>query len=224
MLNATKFARPWMTITELANYWSTEIEVLLYSASAGDLIVGVRDYANSHSKPPAVGLNAPADYEGDPTQCQFVGVLSLATDDIERLASKGEASVEAAFLHRAWGIERIVFDVPLHVARTDLVVPMEVIAKHDSQANDGAAKTEGVLSEKKESTLLKQIGALALVIAKGAGYQYGGKPNISAIANKVLDEIKTLPAESQGNLNGHGLSSANIRANIKKGIDLIEGK
>lgn len=224
MSNASKFPKPWMTISELAKYWGTDIEALLYRASAGDLIVGVRDYANSHSKPPAVGVNAPADYEGDPTQCQFVGVLSLSTDDIERLASKGQASVEVAFLHRAWGIERIVFEVPLDVARTDLVVPVEVIAKHDSLANDGAAKTEGVLSEKKESTLLKQIGALALVMAKGAGYKYGGNPNMNAIADAVLDAIKTLPAESQGNLNDHGLSSANIRANIKKGIDLLEGK
>lgn len=224
MSQKTRLSKRWMTIVELANHWHTEIEALLHLASRGELIVGVVDYGNSDSKPPPIGCEAPIDYEGDPMQCEFIGVLSLSADDVERLAIDGEALVEDASLHRAWGTQPIIFVEPRSVKLADVVVPMVEVVKHDGQIADELAKQGGVLSEKKEATLLKQIGVLALAMAnKSKAYKTGGKPNMAAIANAAIDAVETLPAKTQDNLNIHGLSSSNIRGNIKKGLDLLEG-
>jgi hypothetical protein len=212
-----------MTITELAKKWGTEIETLLYRASIGELIVGIQDYGKSHTKT-CVGCEPPLEYEGDPLQCEFVGVLSLSAESIERLANEGSALLEVAYLHRTWGgKETVIFEVPRAVKIADLVVPMVEVAKHDSQKTEESAKGEGVLSEKKETTLLKQIGALALVIAKNNAYKFGDKPNKLAIANAAIEAVETLPAGQLGNLNTNGLGPSSIRANITKGIDLLEG-
>jgi hypothetical protein len=224
MSQEIKLSKPWMTISELAKHWHTEIEALLYRASLGELIVGVLDYGNSHSKRPPIGGEAPFDYEGDLMQCEFIGVLSLSADDVERLAINGEALVVKASLHRAWGTQPIIFDEPRSVKLADVVVPMIEVVKHDGQIADELAKQGGVLSEKKEATLLKQIGALALAIAnKSTAYKIGEKPNMAAIADAAINAVETLSAKTHDNLNVHGLSSSNIRGNIKKGLDLLEG-
>ncbi|MDH6150491.1 MULTISPECIES: hypothetical protein [Paraburkholderia] len=76
---------------------------------------------------------------------------------------------------------------------------------------------EDILGERERETLLRQVGALAMVIAARLGrYQRGGKPNAKQIADAASEILNQLP-----DANRHGLSPSSIRANIKTGIDLI---
>ena len=76
------------------------------------------------------------------------------------------------------------------------------------------------LGDTERASLQKQIGALALVLAeKSAKYKNGDKPNASQIAEVVSITLDAMP-----DVNKRGVSSANLRASIKAGIGLLQGK
>ena len=73
-------------------------------------------------------------------------------------------------------------------------------------------------TDRERDTLIKQIGAMALVAAERSGrYQRGGLPNASAIAEAVGALVQAMP-----DANAHGLSSASIRKNIGDGLGLLK--
>ncbi|MEX3852648.1 hypothetical protein AB3X94_01030 [Paraburkholderia sp. BR10923] len=71
---------------------------------------------------------------------------------------------------------------------------------------------------RERETLLRQLGALALLLsAKASLYRRGDRPNARQIAAAVADMADALPDADR-----HGLSSANIRKNISEGVSLLE--
>lgn len=83
------------------------------------------------------------------------------------------------------------------------------------------------LGGKKQDTLLKKIGVLALVIAHlSKKYQIGENPNASSIAECVKDTLDHLESNNeqqkpQIQINKHGLSTSSIRTSIKEGLELL---
>ncbi|RQR29412.1 hypothetical protein [Burkholderia sp. Bp9142] len=75
------------------------------------------------------------------------------------------------------------------------------------------------LSSKERATFQKVAGVLALTLAKQANrYRNGDAPNANQIAAAVGEILDALP-----DANRHGLSSSNIRATIKAGLELLIG-
>lgn len=103
-----------------------------------------------------------------------------------------------------------------------LVVRMESIRDFERriEEEDSAPVREMDLSEGKQSSLQKQVAALALVLAeKSAKYKNGDKPNANQIAEAVALMLNAMP-----DANTHGVSSASLRASIKAGITMLQGK
>ena len=76
--------------------------------------------------------------------------------------------------------------------------------------------TAAPLGQRREETLLKQIGALSRVVAgMGPRYHSSGKPNANQIAEAVS-------AALPGTEDVPGLSSASIRDSIRKGLGLLD--
>lgn len=76
------------------------------------------------------------------------------------------------------------------------------------------------ISDKERASLQKQIAALALVLAeKSNKYKNGDKPNAKQIAEAVAVTLDAMPEA-----NKHGVSSASLRASIKAGIEMLQGK
>ena len=66
-------------------------------------------------------------------------------------------------------------------------------------------------------TLLKQIGAIALLLSERASvYKRGGKPNPTRISAAVAEIVAEVPEAKT-----HGLSSVNLRNNISTGLSLL---
>jgi hypothetical protein len=107
--------------------------------------------------------------------------------------------------------------------RQEIIVTKSELDRFESQfsANDAsAAKDETAdVSSRSRDTFQKQIAALALALAaKHSKYKRGEAPNANQIAAAIDEILGELP-----DANTHGLSSATIRANIKAGIDLLNG-
>jgi hypothetical protein len=76
------------------------------------------------------------------------------------------------------------------------------------------------VSKRERESLQKQIAALALVLAeKSAKYKNGDKPNANQIAEAVALMLDAIPEA-----NKHGVSSTSLRASIKAGIEMLQGK
>ncbi|WNC90511.1 hypothetical protein RI103_03865 [Paraburkholderia sp. FT54] len=76
------------------------------------------------------------------------------------------------------------------------------------------------LSRRERESLHKQVAALALVLAeRAAKYKNGDKPNANQIAEAVALMLDAMPEA-----NKHGVSSASLRASIKAGIEMLQGK
>lgn len=223
MMPTNKLPKQYITVSELAKLWEIEVADLFLSASVGELVIGVRDYGANHLKLPPVG-GMPPEYEGDPKECEFVGVLSMEEDDLEQLGSHGEVWINVAYLHRLWGKEVVIFDQPRKVTIADAVVPMDTIEKHGNQKiSKEFGFPDGLMGDKAKTTLLKQIGGLALVIAnKGNNYKWGNSINKKAIADAVQNTLEEMPQDLSEKLSTHGLSQANLRANITTGLKLLE--
>ncbi|OLL29991.1 hypothetical protein BTH42_19405 [Burkholderia sp. SRS-W-2-2016] len=76
------------------------------------------------------------------------------------------------------------------------------------------------LSKRERESLHKQVAALALVLAeKSAKYKNGNRPNANQIAEAVALMLDAMPEA-----NKRGVSSASLRASIKAGIAMLQGK
>jgi len=76
------------------------------------------------------------------------------------------------------------------------------------------------MSKRERESLQKQVAALALVLAeKSAKYKNGDKPNANQIAEAVALMLNVMP-----DANTHGVRSASLRASIKAGIAMLQGK
>lgn len=98
------------------------------------------------------------------------------------------------------------------VASTDLRILLngESVPPRGHQAAEETGKRE-------RETLLKQVGAMATLLAeKAALYRRGEKPNASQIAEAVVDLIAEIP-----DVNSSGLGRSSIRANVTEGINLL---
>jgi len=71
--------------------------------------------------------------------------------------------------------------------------------------------------KRERETLLKQVGAMATLLAeKAALYRRGEKPNASQIADAVVDLVAEIP-----DVNCNGLGRSSIRASVTEGVDLL---
>ncbi|MGY6154116.1 hypothetical protein ACW9YK_14830 (plasmid) [Paraburkholderia graminis] len=76
------------------------------------------------------------------------------------------------------------------------------------------------LSKRERESLQKQVAALALVLAeRSAKYKNGDSPNANQIAEAVALMLDALPEA-----NRHGVGSASLRASIKAGVTMLQGK
>ena len=83
-----------------------------------------------------------------------------------------------------------------------------------ASSNRGA----NVSSDQQVDTLLRQIGALALVIAKTRSkFKHGEKPNANQIAEAVGEILDASP-----DLRVRGLKSSSIRKSIQQGIERLQ--
>ncbi|MDB5788212.1 hypothetical protein [Caballeronia mineralivorans] len=94
-----------------------------------------------------------------------------------------------------------------------------LIASEDLLATIAPPETPETMGTRERDTMLMQIGVLALVVAEHAGvYQLGDKPNVKRVSDTAKELVDRLP-----DANTRGLSSANFRTNIGKGISLVKG-
>ncbi|MEX3896322.1 hypothetical protein AB4Y34_12735 [Paraburkholderia sp. BR10954] len=92
------------------------------------------------------------------------------------------------------------------------------IAAEDLHAIIRSPQPADQTGTRERETLLRQLGALALLLsARASLYRRGDRPNARQVAAAVADMADALPDADR-----HGLSSANIRKNISEGVSLLE--
>ncbi|WP_175718782.1 hypothetical protein [Burkholderia anthina] len=102
----------------------------------------------------------------------------------------------------------------LRIATSDLFARIESAGDEVSAANGEIAAP---LGDKAKVTLLKQIGALAALVAEKDGeYKRGDKLNVKKIADTVGELVDALPDAS-----AHGLKNSSLRQNIGDGLKLL---
>lgn len=210
-------------LNELSLRWKTSISELLEMAVSGYLAVGVRDFSEAYRQPSPSGVVRP-DYDKEPDQFKHVGVLTLDAADLAKVASGTLVDVQVAYVNWQEGKHGVLLDRLGLTGVNDLVVPMDVVI--DIESHSDAPPTMKELSSRKEDTLLKMIGALALVIAKSKGSiaMWGKAPNKKALAALVDDALKTYAEELGQQLNTNGVQPTNVRAAITLGLALLEDK
>ncbi|MGF6974923.1 hypothetical protein QFZ94_003373 [Paraburkholderia sp. JPY465] len=111
-----------------------------------------------------------------------------------------------------------IVDLDFPTAESFRIASGDLRALLNGDAADVGSDQPAVSSGQKErETLLKQIGALATLVASHANmYRNGDKPNGNQIAIAVGDLVTQMPDS-----NTHGLSQSNVRANIKEGVSLL---
>lgn len=97
---------------------------------------------------------------------------------------------------------------------------------HDEVADDDLASVQidagtevhvEQLGPRARNTMLKQMGALALLLAeKSPLYRNGNDPNVLQIAKAITVHLELHP-----DINSRGLSVSNLSANISEGLDLL---
>ncbi|NVE22355.1 hypothetical protein [Burkholderia glumae] len=114
-----------------------------------------------------------------------------------------------------WGERDAPDRSSLRIAASDI---HEFIAT--AQAENGQPESSKAIEpsdETEKTKLLKQIGALSLLLAEKVGkYTRAGKPNASQIANDVGEIIDALSDASTS-----GLKSSSVRESIARGLKLI---
>ena len=215
-----KLIRSFMALEELAAQRKVPVLELLIASCAGNLVVGVPDFGAAHLKSPPAGVDRPT-YESDPSQFSYCGVLTLDREDLQRIASKGETLVNVGYIHWSDGRHGVLFDPPRKVTVDDLVVPM---VEAEEQIAGGLASADDNLSEKREITLLRIIGVLGLVIAKGKGQagQWTKELNSTALSTDVENTLASLSDAQKAVLNTHGVSDTNLRKYIVKGLAALK--
>lgn len=100
------------------------------------------------------------------------------------------------------------------IARADL----EAFENACMQPKPTAPRAEsGKENESERTRLLKQVGALALLLAeKSNKYKNGTKPNGHQIAEATLEILEAIPDVSK-----RGVGKSNLRASIAEGLELL---
>lgn len=95
-------------------------------------------------------------------------------------------------------------------------VVMEGFAETAEQADVSASFSEAA-SDGERNKLVKQIGAMALLLAEKHGrYKIGDRPNANQIADAIGDILGALPDASL-----RGLGKSSLRESIRTGIELL---
>ena len=210
-------------INELSLRWKTSRGELLQMAASGYLAVGVRDFSEAFRQPPPSGVERP-DFDKEPDQFKHVGVLTLDSADLAKVASGTLVDVQVAYVNWLDGKHGVLLDRLGLTGVNDLVVPMDEVLECESRSE--APPTMKELSSRREDTLHKIIGALALVITKirGPAGNWGIGPNKKALAVLVDEAIDTYAAELGQQLNTSGVKPTNVRAAITLGLALLTDK
>lgn len=124
-----------------------------------------------------------------------------------------------------WAIDERNGDFDNFPQRDELVIQREELDAFEHRclqrpvpATDAKSATVNIETDSERVRLLKQIGALALVVAeKGVKYKKGDQPNVSQIAQAAVDMLTLLP---DSNARGAGLS--NLRKSIADGLELLK--
>jgi len=208
-------------VTELATKWKIPVSELLRRATVDELAIGIVDYSGAHLRPPPTGVIRP-EFAQNPSQFPYIGVLTIDADDLGRIAAENSAIVNHGYLNWLEGRHLVVFDPPRKLTIADLVVPMGEVESQLVQS--GKVSAEEFLSERREVTLLKIIGALGLVIAKGKGASgnWGTNPHKDALAKDILGTLNQLTKDQGLILDTYGLSRSNLTAYIAEGIKLLK--
>jgi hypothetical protein len=111
----------------------------------------------------------------------------------------------------------VTHELSILALKFDWTIPAELNELTTSKSGTEVNAAVEALPDNERVNLLKQIGALALLLAdKSSVYAKGkGDPNASQIAQYAVEQIEDLPG-----LSGAGKSS--IRKSIKEGIELLK--
>jgi hypothetical protein len=145
------------------------------------------------------------------------GLYTSITDGLVRAVLSGD-------------IKTVALDTPIlksDVTSDTLVITEDVYNYFESQLKKETSETTGtqeknnykqVISETEQKKLLKQIGALALLLSKKINTyrKSSDEPNTSQIANAVDEMLGFLP-----DANIKGLSNYSLRASITEGLALL---
>lgn len=105
----------------------------------------------------------------------------------------------------------------------DIVLTKDELDRFEAQFTEAIATEAGSdqgVGEIERVSLQKQIAALALLLAeKSRLYRNGDKPNGNRIAEAVATMLDAMP-----DANKRGVSSASLRASIKAGVEMLQGK
>jgi hypothetical protein len=103
---------------------------------------------------------------------------------------------------------------PIRVTWDDIL-----FLRPDVETLAGAAMAPAPIGARARDSLLKTIGALALVVAEKGGkrYQRGDAPNAKQIDDLVASVLADLPDAAR-----HGLGPSSIRARITAGVKLLD--
>lgn len=210
-------------VNQLSKRWQVSVGDLLLHGSMGNIVIGVRDLGANHLKAPPTGVTRP-DYAHSPDLFKYIGVLSLDATDIERVKNEESIFIDVGYLHWADQRHGVMFDPPRQVSIGDLVVPIYEVNLFEIKTCDSPQAT--ALSEKKEATLLKIIGALGFVIARGKGSAaiWGGAINKDKLAKEIDATLNSLTKDQKMVLDTYGLKQANLRDYISQGIEALKIK
>lgn len=215
----TAFPKLYIKLSDLATKWGLDVAELLHYAVEGRLAVVVHhfdaiqqdgdvEYAEEDSS-----SEIESEFEPDPPWA-----LSLVPDAIKKIAIAGEVTIGRGLRRGRHGMEQVPFNQDRKITVNDLVVLPEEIEQHE--------KLAATLGNKEKSNLQKQIGALAMVIAKTSSnpqlFKSGTKLNASAIAKAVEKEFANTQATLKVTLDNSGMKNSELRDNITEGLGLIE--
>ncbi|MGB0221307.1 MAG: hypothetical protein ACPGJF_18370 [Sinimarinibacterium flocculans] len=203
---------------KLAGYWDLEREDL---PEATRLIVDEYYWAPGWEalSPEQRRIGAQQhDYQHDPKYepAAYWGLTVLADELagwIDEAKKKSEYAAAVKLSEVAARIEQILAEDRSRVGAEIQALRSRLSAAPPSQKS--AAGSDG-----ERDKLLRQIGALAMVLAeKGAAYRRGSKPNASRIAEAALECVEALPDARL-----RGLKDSAFRDSISAGIRLLEGE
>ena len=215
----SKLSRERYTLPEIAYEWGVSVPDIVDRGRSGKL-----------------SLYAYAKCSGSITQDQesetyarsepVRGMVKLDPTDLEEALHKGQVDISKGQLEDGRWVE-------FQQAQTVYFGAIEVTQKEadrfarkyklgrfkdDVQNEPGKARSPDKLGSKERDTLMKMIGLLAYMFAKGRGQEFtkeSGEPNASQIAEVACGYV------GAGDFNEHGLSKSNIQHRISDGAKLL---
>ncbi|WP_449412593.1 hypothetical protein [Pandoraea soli] len=194
----------------LCDSWSRTEGLLLLSGVSPSSVFEKIPTRFGGSRLECVHLETLDGFEHDPADGQTFALVIELNESLWDSGQHPERAAPSYFIQWAQSKQRPPAWLPWAVEHN-------LIESKDSFAELPTA--DEPIGDRERGTLQKQIAALALVLAeKSNRYKRGQKPNVKQIADAIEDLLEALPDS-----NKNGLSSANIRANITAGIDLLSG-